>query len=223
MSKNSNYTNNRSEVKRNIAFANERSIALAKDYYDCVNIRGSVDNGGCSAENSLCNCPCTGGSTGASAVPLFREPTSEEMSFAKNAVSQCRSGGGSYDGYLVLDPEALMSNCGVQCHGKDFYSLFQTIRTYSTFWDTPPKVPLYRNALINLYTAEQAVCIIPGNLKVNVGNFIFLPDDGSALSKKYSGGWLIANITHAFASLQQYKMILTLIRDSRIWLKDEEG
>jgi len=212
-----NIPNIRTDVQRKQAFSNDRSIATNMPYYDCVSISGSSDNSGCTSSNPLCNCPCTG-ENGASAVPLFREPTDSEMSWAKSTVALC--GGSNFDGYLVLDPEALESSCGVQCHGEYYHSLNQVLRTYSTFWDTPKKVPLYRNALVNLYTTEQAVCIIPGNLKVNAGDFIHLPSDGSPLAEKYSGGWLISNITHAFASIQQYKMILTLIRDSRI---GEEG
>ena len=42
------------------------------------------------------------------------------------------------------------------------------------------------------------------------------PEDGSKLSDKYGGGWLIARITHSIASLQNYKMILVLIRDNKL-------
>ncbi len=210
----SDYPNIRADIKRKESYSNEKSIASQIEYYDCVNINGPVDNSGCSAENSLCSCPCTGGNTFASAVPLFREPSEAEMQWAKDSVSLCA--GENWDGYFILNPEGLESDCGAPCHGKNFHSFYNVMRTYSTFWDTPKKTPLYRNALVNLYTTEQAVCIIPGNLKIKVGDFIFLPSDGSSLAEKYSGGWLISNITHTFASLQQYKMILTLIRDNTI-------
>jgi hypothetical protein len=210
------YPNIRAEVNRKVGYTENESIVLNKDYFDCINIKGSTDNSGCSAENSLCNCPCTGGNSGeASAVPLFREPTDEEMAFAKKEITVC-SDDDEYAGYFILDPDALESSCGVQCHGKHYYSTFQAQRTYSTFWSTGKKTPLYRNALINLYTAQQAVCIIPGNLNVRLGEFINIPTDNSPLGEKYSGCWLISNIRHAIPSLQNYKMILTLIRDSKI-------
>jgi len=209
------YPKIRAETRHIEGNARERSNLKYMDYFDCVNINGPVDNSDCDSENSLCNCPCTG-ENGASAVPLFREPTDEEMQFAKNALKQCQTNGDDYDGYFTINPDALTSSCGVQCHGDYFYNVFQVSRTYSTFWKTPKKVPLYRNALINLYTTEQAVAIIPGNLRVNVGDFIFFPEDGTQINAKYSGGWLVANIVHAIPSLQQYKMILTLIRDSKI-------
>ena len=65
-----------------------------------MNINGPVDNSGCPDTNSLCRCPCTGGFDGAggplmtSAVPLFREPTDEEMEWAKSQVGGCF---GEYD------------------------------------------------------------------------------------------------------------------------------
>ena len=224
------YPKIRSQVNRQIANAKQRSIVENRPYYDCVNINGPVDNSGCADTNSLCRCPCTGGFDGvitdekgnvtngplmSSAVPLFREPRDEEMEWAKSQVGGCF---GEYDkdGFYVLDPESVESSCGVTCHGKDYYSTFRALRTYSTFWDTPKEVPLYRNALVNLYTAQQAVCIVPGNLNLRVGEFINIPSDGSALSEDYSGCWMISNIRHAIASLQNYKMILTLIRDSKI-------
>jgi len=210
------YPNIRTEVKKRIANSEQESIVLNRDYFDCININGPVDNSGCSAENSLCNCPCTGGNTGeASAVPLFREPTDKEMKFAKSQISDC-IGDTDYDGYFVLDPDAIESACGVQCHGKNYYSTFKALRTYSTFWSTGKKTPLYRNALVNLYTAQQAVCIVPGNLNLRLGEFINIPTDNSPLGEKYSGCWLISNIRHVIPSLQNYKMILTLIRDSKI-------
>ena len=79
------YPKIRSQVNRQIANAKQRSIVENRPYYDCVNINGPVDNSGCPDTNSLCRCPCTGGFDGAggplmtSAVPLFREPTDEEM------------------------------------------------------------------------------------------------------------------------------------------------
>ena len=217
---NSDYPNIRTSVTKKIGSAHEESIVINREFFDCININGPVDNSGCTATNSLCNCPCTGGSSGGSAVPLFREPTDTEMAFAKSQIAGCNSDD-DYNGYFVLDPEAIESNCGVQCHGKYYYSTFKASRTYSTFWDTPKKAPLYRNGLINLYTAQQAVCIVPGNLNLRVGEFINIPSDGSPLSEDYSGCWLIASIRHAMASLQNYKMIITLIRDSKIPEQEE--
>ena len=210
------YPNIRTDVVRLKGNATQKSNLRYMEYFDCININGPVDNSGCSASNSLCNCPCTGGDETASAVPLFREPTDDEMRWAKTALSRCQENGDRYDGYFTINPDSLTSNCGVQCHGDYFYNLYQVSRTYSSFWKTPKKTPLYRNALINLYTTEQAVCIIPGNLNIKVGDFIFFPSDETPINQKYNGGWLISHITHAIPTLQQYKMILTLIRDSKI-------
>jgi hypothetical protein len=215
MSSGSNYPQIRTRKQRKSGSSNQDSIVLNKEFFDCVNIKGPVDNSGCTAENPLCNCPCTGGGSDASAVPLFREPTDVEMAFAKQQISGCNEDS-DYNGYFVLDPDAIESDCGVQCHGKYYYSTFKAQRTYSTFWDTPKKAPLYRNALLNLYTAQQAVCVIPGNVNLRIGEFMNIPSDGSPLADKYSGCWLIANIRHAMASLQNYKMIVTLIRDSKM-------
>jgi len=212
--------NIRTEIKRNTVNTDQRSIVLDKEYFDCVNIHGPVDNSDCEDTNNLCNCPCTGGNPDqASAVPLFVEPTDEEMEWAKKQVSICFTGDDdaeNIEGYLLTDPESLLNSCGAHCHGTNFYSFMKTIRTYSTFWDTGKKTPLYRNALLNLYAAQKATCSIPGNLNIKLGDFIVIPWDGTAVGKLYSGAWLIAGINHNIISYQNYKMVLTLVRDSRI-------
>ena len=214
-------SNIRAEIKRKLITANEKSILVDKDYFDCVNIKGSVSNQGCTANDPLCNCPCAVGGTGgfATAVPLFREPKTTEMLWAKEQVAPCSS----YTGYLTISPDALLSSCGAHCHQKNFHNLFKAIRTYSTFWDTGKKTPLYRNALYELIKLEQAEMVIPGNLAVKLGDFIFIPNDGSALGREYSGGWLVAQIEHNVIGTQNYTMTLSLIRDGRINTPEEEG
>ena len=188
-------------------------------YFDCVNIKGATDNSGCTSTNPLCNCPCTG-NTGA--VPLFREPTDAEMGWARSAISSggCTSETG-IRGYMPIELESFVNGCDVQCHDDNFYSFQKALRTYSTFWDTPKAVPLYRNGLMNLYMAEQAACTVPGNLNVKVGDFIAIESTGSSLGNMYSGAWLISGIKHVIRSFQDYTMILSLTRDSRIPTKLE--
>ena len=215
--------NIRAEPKRKLVNVEQKSILVDRDYFDCANPQGATDNSGCTTNNSLCKCPCTGGTTGAaSAVPLFREPKDAEMAWAKKQISFCPSGN-DIKGYMAIDPDALLSNCNVQCHEKNFHSFFKVLRTYSTFWDTPKKVPLYRNALINLYEAERASCTIPGNLNIKVGDFFIIEPDGTAVGNIYSGAWLISEIKHDIRSFQNYRMVLYLIRDSKIDIIEEEG
>ena len=73
------------------------------------------------------------------------------------------------------------------------------------------KTPKPLLKLNNLTMLENCI-----NLNVKLGEFINIPSDNSPLGEKYSGCWLISNIRHAIPSLQNYKMILTLIRDSKI-------
>tara|TARA_R100000697_G_scaffold112896_1_gene130810 strand:+ start:84 stop:752 length:669 start_codon:yes stop_codon:yes gene_type:complete len=209
--------NTRTEIKRKLVNTSAKSILRDEKHFDCVNIKGTTDNSGCSADNPLCKCPCTG-----SAVPLFREPTNAEMSWARSGVSEegCNSEIG-IRGYMPVEIESLMNNCDVQCHDNNFFSFQQVARTYSTFWDTPKTVPLYRNGLMKIYMAEEAVCTIPGNLNVKLGDFIAFENDGTSLGNIYSGAWLISGIKHIIRSYQDYIMVLNLIRDSRIPTKLE--
>jgi len=211
-------SNIRAEIKRKLVTADEKSILIDKDYFDCVNIKGAADNQGCSAENPLCNCPCaTGAGEGdfAPAVPLFREPKTVEIRWAKERVAPCLEDD-LYKGYLTVNPDAILSSCDTRCHGKYFHNLFKVLRTYSTFWDTGKKTPLYRNALYGLIHAQQAEMVVPGNLAIKLGDFIFVPDDGSSVASEYSGGWLVAQIEHNIIGGQNYTMNIGLIRDGKI-------
>tara|TARA_R100001082_G_C4351416_1_gene154721 strand:- start:42 stop:704 length:663 start_codon:yes stop_codon:yes gene_type:complete len=205
--------------KKRLYNTDQESILMKDDAFDCVNIKGPVDNSSCTDTDSLCNCPCTG-----AAAPLFQEPSNQEIEWAESVANEGdlirETLRDVYLGCITSDPDSLMST-DCPCHGKDFYSYLRASKTYSTFWETNQKVPIIRNALLNLYAAQTANCIIPGNLEVSIGDFLVLPDDGTALGAKYSGSWLISRIEHRIASLQNYKMVLTLIRDNRI--PDPEG
>lgn len=218
-------SNIRAEIKRNLATSKDKSIITGSDHFDCVH-DNFTSNQGCTSDNPLCKCPCaTGGNDSdiATAVPLFREPTALEMSWAKKSIAPCSGGTGKYDGYLTLNPDAILSSCGVKCHGKHFHNVFKALRIYSTFWDTPKKTPLYRNALSGLMRAQKSSMTIPGNLAIKLGDFIYVPDDGSAASKEYSGAWLVSQIDHNVIGTQNYTMNLTLIRDSKINVPEFEG
>lgn len=213
--------NARVELNRKTRTATQKSIVVDRDFYDCVNtteIQQAPGASGCSGNDELCLCPCRGLSGDiqhATAVPLFREPKDVEIEWAKKAVSPCMQNQ-LYNGFMIIDPNSLLSNCNKSCHGKFFHNLFKVSRTYSTFWDTSKKTPLYRNAIMRLLTAQRAEIQIPGNLAIKLGDFIIIPDDGSAAGNEYSGAWLVANIEHNIIGAQNYTMSISLIRDSKI-------
>ena len=213
--------NTRVEFNRKIRGATQKSIVVDRDYYDCVNANSldlNAGASGCSGNDELCLYPCRGASGDtqtATAVPLFREPKDVEMSWAKQSVSPCM-GNGMFNGFLTINPDSLLSNCNRSCHGKFFHNMLKVSRTYSTFWDTGKKTPLYRNAIINLLSAQRAEIEIPANLAIKLGDFIIIPNDGSAIANEYSGSWLVATISHNIIGTQNYTMSIGLIRDSKI-------
>ena len=50
--------------------------------------------------------------------------------------------------------------------------------------------------------------VIPGNLAVKLGDFIFVPNDGSAIGRVYSGGWLVAQIEHNVIGTQNMTLLI---------------
>jgi hypothetical protein len=202
--------------------------------YPCSNPNGFPGTNGCPQSDPLCNCPCqelrpdkitkikdrlTGAMIPALTADFGPEPTSMELKKLKDETNECKLIekvlGKEWLGCVWDDPESPY-NCNCPCVGKYFYDYMKYNRTQSTFWSTPLKTPLFRNAQMNLLMVNEIQITVPGDLSVKTGQIILL--DGSAeitdsTKKRYNGKWLVMKIDHNM-NTGEHQMKLTLIRDS---------
>lgn len=202
--------------------------------YPCSNPRGFVNNSNCPSDDPLCNCPCqelrpdkittvkdrfTGEIKKADINDFGPEPSSLELKELKEKTKECNLIrevlGEDWLGCVWDDPKSPY-NCNCPCIGKHFYDYMKYNQIQSTFWGTPLKTPLFRNAQMNLLQANEIEVVVPGDLSIKTGQIIFI--DGSAETdpvskKRYHGKWLIFKIEH-YMSPAEHLMRLVLVRDS---------
>lgn len=203
--------------------------------YKCMNPNGFVENSNCPPENPLCNCPCqdirpdkittvkdrfTGAMVPAATGSFGPEPSSLELRKLKDEISECTKIkevlGEEWLGCVWDDPNSDY-NCSCPCIGEKFYEYMKYNRTMATFWNTPLKTPLFRNAQMNLLTANKIMITVPGNFEVKSGQIINIVADVNSADKKstrrFSGKWLVYAISHVFTN-GVHVMRLKLCRDS---------
>jgi hypothetical protein len=119
---------------------------------------------------------------------------------------------------MLSDPENTAScNCPEQ--GKYYPTFLNTLRSNATFYVTPPKTPLRRQAQMSLITAQQAVMTIYPNDAIKIGDIITV-NRGYAIGGKDSvnGKWMVTGINRVFKSINVELMVVNLARDS---IKDQ--
>ena len=150
------------------------------------------------------------------------EPTYEEIEEAKQSIKEC-----DYILEALPDGEDWLgciwhnddhpSSCNCPCVGKKFGEYLQYTRMQSTYWDTPPQQPLWRNAQMSLITSNKLSINIHGDLTLRPGTMVFIRDfsgDGATLSK-IGGRWLVESIIHNIGVFPvAHEMQLNLMRDT---------
>ena len=92
-------------------------------------------------------------------------------------------------------------------------------RTYATFWNTPPKTPLLRNAQNKLLFSSTIQIKVQANPALKVGDVVALlqpntVQDDKNQFKRFSGRYLVTSINYVFTgnAIDYYE--LTLNRDT---------
>jgi hypothetical protein len=102
-----------------------------------------------------------------------------------------------------------------------FGAYLEYSKTNATFWGTPPKTPLLRNALMNLYTFQKIKITVNGSFLVKIGNLVNvqipikdqLGERGKGLSdKRFAGTWMVYRIERTITG-GKHTMVLYLMRD----------
>ena len=202
------------------------------DDYPCANPEGAVDNSDCPEDDPLCNCPCQDLKPSAeeqfsmffglfSFGDVAEEPTDDEIREKYEKTKECelieQHLGDEYLGCLWRDPDHPAS-CNCPCVGEKFKEYLEYDRTYSTYWDTPPEQPLYRDAQMLLINSQRATIVLNGDLSLRPGELINInnPADGQDESqqKRFAGPWMVGEINHIITNQNQHRMEVTLHRDS---------
>ena len=155
----------------------------------------------------------------------LKEPTKEEIKEAKESIKECEliksaeGLGEEYLGCLWTDLEH-PSSCNCPCVGKKFGEYLEYTNTYSTYWDTPPQQPLWRNAQMMLVTSQKSLMIIHGDLTLRPGTLIYIkePKATEDKEKRLGGRWLVAGIQHRIGNFPHaHAMDISLVRDTAVF------
>jgi hypothetical protein len=211
--------------------------------YPCMNPKGFPGTDGCPATDPLCNCPCqeirpdkiitvkdrvTGQTLPASLEDFGPEPSVLELKKLKEEINECalikEVLGEEWLGCVWDDPESPY-NCNCPCVGKKFYEYMKYNRTQATFWSTPLKTPLYRNAQMTLLMTNKLRIQVPGDFKIGPGIIIKIASDSELIDvkkKRYEGKWLVLEVEH-YMKTNAHMMVLVLVRDSNAIVKKDGG
>ena len=188
------------------------------DKYPCANPDGPVDNSNCPEDDPLCHCPC----------PELKPEMPEDVQYTTvcdEIMNHPLFGKGGENpeclGCMWSDLD-LSYSCECPCVGDKFKKFVEYIRTYSTYWDTPPQQPLWREAQMQLLQSSTAMMTVFGDLTVRPGQIIHVVNvTPSEKPRKSAGRWLISNIQHNIKSGVTHDMTLGLMRDSAVYNPNE--
>ena len=216
----------------NVSWPNMRighSIWASDPKYPCANPDGPVDNSDCPENEPLCNCPCQElmpgeGNQWWDIWDWFeddgKEPTDDKLKSLNEGIKECEliesQLGEEYLGCLWNDIDH-PSSCDCPCRGEKFNEYIEYTRTHATFWNTPKNTPLWRNAQMQLITAQKASIVVNGDFSIKPGIVINILDnepeqDGEP--KRHSGNWLVIGTEHVINGASMHRTIITLSRDS---------
>jgi len=113
------------------------------------------------------------------------------------------------------------SGTNTDINGPLFGAYLEYSKTNATFWNTPPKTPLLRNALVNLYNFQKIKITVNGSYLIKIGSLVNIripikdeiSEAGSALTdKRFGGTWMVTRIERIIIG-GKHTMALYLIRD----------
>jgi len=105
-------------------------------------------------------------------------------------------------------------------NGPLFPFYLEYSKTNATFWNTPDKTPLLRNAYISLYAFQKIKIVVNGSILLSVGDLINilmpirdeLADSSQLTNKRFAGTWMIYRIERTITG-GKHTMSLYLMRD----------
>lgn len=110
-------------------------------------------------------------------------------------------------------PKYDVSECGTRFSRYVEYS-----KTNATFWNTPPKTPLYRRAQTALLMYHRIKILVHGDFKIKPGDLIKIEyslnmqNMTNIKKSRYDGRWMVYRIQRVITALK-HSMYLYLMRD----------
>lgn len=207
-----------------VVFAKTSDVCTKSDL-KCINPKGQTTTTGCPEDDPYCNCPAQ------NRKPTEAEPSYLELYKLEQEMKECdlikQHLGDDWLGCVWSDPNNTAS-CNCPEIGDKFMDYLEYNRTYATFWNTPPQVPLLRNSQINLLFSNKMVIKVLANPSIKVGSLIkivqpnYIPEGKKDL-KRFSGKYLVTSISYIFNGNTNDYYELTLNRDSLFFDPNESA
>jgi len=113
-------------------------------------------------------------------------------------------GGGNFPPEFSIIPQG--TTCNNSLIGEYFKYYKEYSKTNATFWNTPPKTPLYRKAQTALMMTQRIKILVHGNWNIRPGKLIEIGDPN------FGGRWMVYK-TQRVIMAQKHSMYLYLMRD----------
>jgi len=155
------------------------------------------------------------------------EPNDEELKELLDEAKLCEKIeevlGEEYLGCEWDNPDG-NDSCNCPNIGEKYHEWLAYTRTYSTFWNTPLKTPLLRNAQMAIAQAQTVAVSALGDLSIRPGALVSINNINTASQeqKGTAGRWMVGGINHLFTK-RNHSMTLSLIRDSLYKSPDEDN
>lgn len=100
--------------------------------------------------------------------------------------------------------------------GTNFDKYMEYSKTNSTFWNTPPKTPLYRRAQTALLAYHRIKIYVYGNFNVKPGKLVKINypigSNDNIKKSRYDGLWMVYKVKHTLSPIN-HTMFVYLMRD----------
>jgi hypothetical protein len=100
--------------------------------------------------------------------------------------------------------------------GEHFPKYVEYSKTQATFWNTPPKTPLFRRAQTALLTYHRIKILVYGNFNVKPGKLVKIDypigSNENIKKSRYDGLWMVYKVKHVLSPIN-HTMFVYLMRD----------
>jgi hypothetical protein len=179
-----------------------------------------IDYGNPHADYSCTNCSGISGGSGFTSVQKVSEDWQESFTDDEDPDNTEKKYYYNYDkrkmfgegGITTAFPSPLTEinetsvDCGQDLIGSYFKYYKEYSKTASTFWNTPPKTPLYRRAQTALMGTQKIKILVHGNLAVRPGKMVYVD------YYNFGGRWMVYKVQRIITA-QKHSMYLYLMRD----------